>query len=109
MRKNQTLIALTLATMLVLVGMPRLGLGQETNELEKLKSTVKTMEQTLQEMNRKIADLEKQPKAAPTPLQPVPLEQVTPGVPPSTHPGADVKPKVQPPADELADDTTQIR
>jgi hypothetical protein len=83
-------------------------LAQDAGELEKLKSAVKSLEQTVQELNRKIADLEKQPRVAPPPAQPVPPPEATPGVPPPTHPGADLKPKALPPADELADATTQI-
>ena len=108
MKLKLALLKLSLATALLLVGLPRLGLAQGTSELEQLKSIVKAMEQTIQEQNRRIEQLEKQAKAAPPPVQPATVEPVTPGVPPPTHPGADVKPKAQAPADELADATTQI-
>ncbi len=88
-------------------GLPAPARAQDAAELEKLKTTVKAMEQTIQEMSRKIADLEKQPKTAPPPAQPVPPEPLIPGVPPPTHPGADLKLKAQPP-DDLADGVTQI-
>ena len=106
MKPNLTVLTLSLATTLLLVGMPRLGLGQETSELEQLKATVKAMEQSIQELNRKIAEMEKQ-RAAPAAA--VPSETPVPAVPPAIHPGADLTPKAQPPADELAEGATQIR
>ncbi|MCE5336853.1 MAG: phosphotransferase, partial [Desulfobacteraceae bacterium] len=48
-------------------------------ELEKLKSTVKAMEQTIQEMNRKIADLEKKQAPASTAV----TNQAVPATPPA--------------------------
>jgi len=83
-------------------GMPGIAQGQVTNDLEKLKATVMAMEQTIQELKGRIADLEKQPNAAP------PAVQAVSGVSPATPPGAEVKPKTQAPANELADGMTQI-
>jgi hypothetical protein len=105
MKKHMSLKALSLATTLLLVGMPRMGLAQPSNELDQLKSTVKAMEQTIQEMNRKITDMEKERTAPPTAA--VPPQAPVPGVPPPTHPGADLMPKAEPPSD-LADSTTEI-
>jgi hypothetical protein len=107
MKTKSSLKTLSLVGAVWAAGWPGLVQGQDAGELDKLKSTVKSMEQTIQEMNRKIADLEKQSEAAPLPPQPAPPPPV-PGVPPSMHPGADLKPKVPPPADELADGTTQV-
>ena len=53
-KANPTLTVLSLASTLQLVSMPRLGLGREASELEELKATVKAMEQTIQEMNRRL-------------------------------------------------------
>jgi len=89
-------------------GLPGLAEGQDATDLEKLKTTVRSMEQTIQELKSRIADLEKQPKAVSGRSPAAPSAPAVPGVPPSTHPGADVMPKAQPPADDLADGTTQI-
>lgn len=105
MKRNLILKTLALVGTVMVAGAPGLAQAQDAAELEKLKATVKAMEQTIQEINRKIADLEKQPKAAPPPVQPAP--SVVPGVPPPTHPGADLKVKAPAPSD-LADGTTRI-
>src|SRR5438046_2262650 len=107
MKKHLTSKTLSLAITLLLVGLPRLGLGQEANELEKLKSTVKTMEQTIQEMNRKIAEMEKQ-RAVPSPAPAAQPEPAVPGVPPATHPGAAPSIKAEASKEDLADAKTQI-
>lgn len=65
MKRNLKLKALSLAAMLLLIGLPRPGLAQEAGELEKLKATVKAMDQTTQIMKSKIAELEQQRAATP--------------------------------------------
>ncbi len=107
MKKRMTFKMLSLATTLLLVGVPRPGFGQEANELEKLKSTVKAMDQTIQEMNRKIAEMEKQ-KAAPPSTPTAKSEPAVPGVPPATHPGASPLLTAEAAKSNLADETTQI-
>jgi len=67
--------------------------------MSELKSTVKAMEQSIQEMNRKIAGMKNQ-KARPEPA--------VSGVPPATRQGALPSQKAEPPKDDLADATTQI-
>lgn len=59
MKKRLAFQMLSPATTLPLIGVALSGFGQEANELEKLKSTIKAMEQTIQKMNRKIAEMEK--------------------------------------------------
>lgn len=108
MTTNSSLRTLILAGTVLTTGLPGVVHGQDAGELEKLKSTLKTMEQTIQELNRRIADLEQQPKAVPPPVQPLPPAPTPPSVPAATHPGADLKPKAQPPGDELSDGTTQV-
>lgn len=107
MKAHSLLKTLTLGGAVVLGGVPGLVRAQDPSELEKLKATVKAMEQTIQEMNRKIAELERQPKAVLLPAQPIPTEPVVAGVPPPHHPGADAELKARPPED-LADGVSLI-
>lgn len=107
MKPNSSLRTLALAGALLAAGASRPAQAQSAGELEQLKSTLKSMEQTIQELNRRIADLENQPKVVTPAVQPVSLEPAVPGVPPAAHPGADLKQRTQPP-DDLADDITQV-
>jgi hypothetical protein len=109
MNDNHTSKAWCLAAALLFLGMPLPSHGQQTNELEGLKSTIKSLQQTIEEMNRKIAELEKQQKASP-PAPATPLEKPIPGVPPPTHPGqiTDQKVKSTPPAADLSDGTVPM-
>ncbi|HOB98674.1 MAG TPA: DcaP family trimeric outer membrane transporter [Verrucomicrobiota bacterium] len=107
MKTTSSLRTLALVGAVLATGTSGLAQAQSVGELEQLKSTLKSMEQTIQELNRRIADLENQPKVVPPAVQPVSLEPAVPGVPPAAHPGADLKPRTLPP-DDLADDTTQV-
>lgn len=107
MKTNLLIKTLTLVGAIWAAVLPGTLQGQDASELEMLKATAKSMEQAIQELNRRIADLEQQPTAAPLPAQPLVPAQAVPGVPPSTHPGADLRPRDVPP-DDLSDGTTQI-
>lgn len=108
MKTHSSLRTLALAGAVLAAGLPGRAQAPDPAELEQLKSAVKAMEQTLQEMNRKIVELEKQRQPAPPPVQPVAPAPTPPTIPPPAHPGADLPTRAQPPADELADGTTQI-
>ncbi|MCW5551399.1 MAG: porin [Verrucomicrobiae bacterium] len=89
-------------------GLPAPACAQNTAELEKLKATVKAMEQTIQEMNRKISELEREKVAVPAP-PPAQTEAPNPGVPPATHPGvASPASKTEVPKSDLAEQATQV-
>lgn len=112
MKTLASLRTLTLAGAALAVGLPGLASGQNSSEMEALESKVKVMEQTILDLNHRLAEIEKQSPAAvpaPTPAQPAPpLTTTTPSVPPATHPGADVKPKAQPSPGDLADDISLL-
>jgi hypothetical protein len=66
-------------TLIVVAGLPGLVCGQEASDLDKLKSTLESLQQTIQEQNQKISDLEKGQKAA-APAMPAPAIAGTGGV-----------------------------
>ncbi|HNQ89048.1 MAG TPA: DcaP family trimeric outer membrane transporter [Verrucomicrobiota bacterium] len=108
MKPNSPLKTFALIGAFLAAGTSGLAQVQSSGDLEQLRSAVQSMEQTIRELNRRIADLERQPKAAPPPVQPVGPEPAAPGAPQPTPPGADVTPKAPAPPSDLSDGTTQI-
>lgn len=98
--------SLVLVGAILVAGPPALVYAQDNSELEKLKSTVQSMEQSIQELKNRIVEMERQ-KAAPIPVA-APRQAPVPGVPPPTHPGAAPLGKAEPPELDLADQVTRI-
>ena len=112
MKATSLLRSLTLVGALLAAGVPGIARAQDASELEKLKSAVKSLEQTVQELNRRIAEMEKQSKAAPTPAQvaqPVPSDQAAPAMPPAMRPGALSSVPAEAAKSDLAEEASPIR
>ena len=65
MQRTSTILLLAAA----LFAAPTLPTSAQNSELEELKAKMKAMEQTMEEMKQKIAELEKQKAPAPAPAQ----------------------------------------